>query len=138
MCYFLSCSWLYPVISMTLFFRMYQMLIFILYFFCFFYFRNFYIDFYNFCFNFSISKQNGPAHSTSLSFKISSKCPIIFCNPRVENGSKVWYILKNSVYAVGLKIDHGPAKEIDQRSEALDLHNIISHINGSAHLTDIQ
>ena len=33
-------------------------------------------------------KQNGPANSTSLRFKIIPKCPINFCNPRPENRAK--------------------------------------------------
>ena len=41
-------------------------------------------------------KQNGPANFTSLSFQISPKCPINFCNPRSENRAKVLYILKKT------------------------------------------
>jgi len=42
-------------------------------------------------------QQNGPAHSTSLSFRISPKFPVIFWNRRPKNRTKVWYILKNNV-----------------------------------------
>ena len=80
---------------MTLFFRMYQMLNFRLYFSAFFIFSKCYTDFSNFFFQF-IPKQNGPATFTSLSFKISPKCPIIFCNPWLKNRAKVLYILKTA------------------------------------------
>ena len=52
-------------------------------------------DFSNFFFQF-FPKQNGPAHSTFLSFKISPKCGIKFWNPRRQNRGKVWYILKTA------------------------------------------
>jgi len=43
-------------------------------------------------------KQNGTASSTSLSFKISPKCPINFCNKRLENRAKVWSLLKKQLF----------------------------------------
>jgi len=44
-----------------------------------------------------------PADLSSLSFKITPKCPIQFCNPRPENPAKVWYILKNGVITLFLQ-----------------------------------